>query len=182
MTPEVFEVPQAIVRHEEEHLYAPRPDTEARRALSAALLRLRRAEHVQEIRTLKASGLSNLDLRAVRYLVQASRDGRNLSPKDLVVMLGTSSANVTNVIDRLVKKGFVERISHPTDRRARYLQPTAAAVQQVEALIGAHHSALVSQINQIDDDDAAIVANVLERISGALDSLADQRRAGNRQF
>lgn len=161
-------MPKTIVRNEEEHLYADQPRREAGRALSTALLRLRRAEHLTEIEELKRSGLSTVDLRTLRYIVQAARDGRNLSPKDVIVMLDTSSANVTNIIERLVRKSYVERASSPTDRRAVHLTPTPAAVDLVETAVGSHHALLVAAIDVLDDDEARITASVLERISRAL--------------
>ena len=168
-------MPQTIIRHEQEHLYAEQAGTAAGRELTLALLRLRRAEHIQETRALSASGLSNLDLRALRYLVQAQRDGRDLGPKDLLTMLDTSSANITNVVDRLVQKGYLERVEHPTDRRARYLRATTAAVQHVDSAVGAHHAELVAAINQIDDEQAAVAASVIGRIVAALDQLSDRQ-------
>ena len=161
-------MPQNIMRHEEEHLYAAPPRSEAGRALSIALLRLRRAQAAREARVLQASGLLNLDLRALRYLVQAERDERSIGPKDLIMMLATSSANVTKVVDRLVQKGMVERVQHPTDRRARYLRPTEAAASRVDAAVGDHHATLVAEIDEIDDVQAAIAAEVVERIAAAL--------------
>lgn len=168
-------MPQTVVRHEQEHLYAEQPHTAAGRELSVALLRLRRAEHVQETRALSASGLSNLDLRALRYLVQAHRDGRDLGPKDLIAMLDTSSANITNVVDRLVNKGYVERVSHPTDRRAHHLRATAAAIQHVDSAVGAHHAELVAVINQLDEEQAAAAASVISQFATALDELATRQ-------
>jgi DNA-binding MarR family transcriptional regulator len=173
-------MPHTIIRHEREHLYADPPATEPGRALAIALLHLRRAEQAQEIRALTASGLSNLDLQTLRYLVQADRDGRDLTPKSLIGMLGTSSANVTNIVDRLVKKGYVERVNNPTDRRSHHLVPTEAAVQQVRAAIGEHHSTLVSVIDQLDDAQAAVAAAVIERISAALDAREDGRQPAAR--
>ena len=164
-------MPQNIILNESEHLYAPEPASEAGRALSAALLRMRRAEQRQEARALGLSGLSDLDLRALRYLVQATRDERNLGPKDLIGMLGTSSANVTNVVDRLVKRHLVARVEHPSDRRAHYLRPTATAISNVEAIFMRHHAALVSEIEEIDEADAGTAARVLERLTRALDEL-----------
>ncbi|MFT3888097.1 MAG: MarR family transcriptional regulator [Arachnia sp.] len=163
-------MPQTIIRHEEEHLYSAPPASEAGRALGAALLRLRRAQHAQELRALTSSGLSNLDLRALRYLSQAARDGRNLSPKDLAVMLGTSSANMTNIVDRLAGKGYVERINHPTDRRAHHLRPTDDALHLVDAALGQHHAAMVAEIDRIEDHRAAIAAAVLAQLADALDA------------
>ncbi|MFD5601207.1 MarR family winged helix-turn-helix transcriptional regulator [Leucobacter sp. NPDC058333] len=162
---------QNIILNESEHLYAAGPASDTGRALSAALLRLRRAEHQQEARSLGISGLSDLDLRALRYLVQASRDGRNIGPKDLIGMLGTSSANVTNVVERLVQRGLVTRDEHPTDRRAHYLRPTDLAVAEVDAIFLRHHEALVSEIDALDQTEAAVAARVLERLTNALNAL-----------
>lgn len=154
-------MPRTTVRREGEHLYAAQPKTESGRALCEALLRLRRAEHQLDTRALLESGMSNLDFRALRYMVQASRDEQSLSPKDLRTMLGTSSANVTNVVDRLAKRGLVERRVHPRDRRAHYLDPTAKAITQVDEVLGGHHSAMVSYIDGLDDKDAAAAARIL---------------------
>ena len=126
-------MPRTVVRHEEEHLYAELPGTPEGRRLSEAILRLRRAERVQDERAQRTSGLAHIDLLALRYLVQGYRDGRNLSPKDLIVMLDTSSATVTNVVERLVQRGYLTRVQHPTDRRAHYLVPTNDAITQRSA-------------------------------------------------
>lgn len=165
-------MPETIVRHEGEHLYAASPASVAGQGLSQAILHLRRAEQLQEARDLERSGLSNVDLRALRYLVQASRDDRELSPKDLIVILGTSSANVTNVVERLVSKGYVQRIDHPTDRRAHYLVPTEDGIRHVNETFADHHAAIVAVIDELDDAEASAASAVIERIASALNGLS----------
>ncbi|CAL4858857.1 MarR family transcriptional regulator [Microbacterium sp. MM2322] len=167
-------MPQSIVRHEHTHLYASQPQTEAGRQLSSAILELRHAEQVQADRSQRISGLGGIDLSALRYLVQARREEREISPKDLIVMLGTSSATVTNVIERLVGKGYVTREQHPTDRRAHYLLPTDAANDLVDEVYGAHHAAVVSVIDSLNEGDAETTAATIRRIAAALDDLARQ--------
>jgi DNA-binding MarR family transcriptional regulator len=164
-------MPQTVVRHESEHLYADQPRTEAGRRLSEAILHLRRAERRQAERALQASGLSNMDLTALRYLVQGFRDGRKLSPKDLIVMLETSSATVTNVVDRLEARDYVLREQHPTDRRAHFLVPTEQAIQRVDEAFTAHHSTVVGVIDGLTAAQADSTADVLGRIADALDEL-----------
>ncbi|MEU1973085.1 MarR family transcriptional regulator [Microbacterium sp. NPDC019599] len=165
-------MPQTVVRHEGEHLYAQQPSTPEGRHLSEAILHLRRAERVQGELALRASGLSNVDLMALRYLVQGYRDERNLSPKDLIVMLDTSSATVTNVVERLVQRGYITRVQHPTDRRAHYLVPTELAVRRVDDSYAAHHSTVVSIIDGLAPAEAETAAAVVTRIADALDRLA----------
>lgn len=165
-------MPQSIVRHEHIHLYAAEPQTEAGRELSKAILELRHAEQVQAERSQRISGLGGIDLSALRYLVQAKREDREVSPKDLIVMLGTSSATVTNVIERLVGKGYVIRQQHPTDRRAHFLLPTESAAALVDEVYGGHHGAVVSVIDDLNEDEVVIATQVIRRIAVALDELA----------
>ncbi|GAA1700619.1 hypothetical protein GCM10009808_17880 [Microbacterium sediminicola] len=165
-------MPRTVVRHEAEHLYAAQPLSEAGQRLSQAILRLRRSERVQADRAVRASQLSSIDLSALRYLVQGHRDGRNLSPKDLITMLDTSSATVTNVVERLVSRGYLIRERHPTDRRAHYLRPTDEAVRHVQDAYGARDAAVVQIIDELSDSDAEIAAEVIDRLARALDRLA----------
>lgn len=165
-------MPKTVVRHEAEHLYADQPATPAGRRLSDAILRFRTAERVQAERAVRASGLSTVDLTALRYLVQGDRDGRDLSPKDLIVMLDSSSATVTNVIERLVQRSYVVRVRHPTDRRAHYLKPTAQAIALVDGSFAAHHAAIVHVIDGLPAADQETAARVIRDIADALDALA----------
>lgn len=165
-------MPQNVVRHESEHLYADDPTTDTGRGLSEAILHLRRAERVQAELAQRASGLLSTDLTALRYLVQGQRDGRDLGPKDLVSMLETSSATVTNVVDRLVKHGYVTREQHPTDRRAHHLRPTEEAVRHVDDAYATHHATIVAVIDTLPATDAATAARVVEAIADALDAVA----------
>ncbi len=167
-------MPKTVVRHEGEHLYAEQPRTDEGKRLSDAILALRRAERIQAERAQRESGLSAMDLTALRYLVQGYRDGRDLSPKDLIVMLETSSATVTNVVDRLVTRGDLTRVQHPTDRRAHYLVPTEDAINRVDEAFTAHHSAVVAAIEQLAPADAETTAKVILRIAGAVNGLNEQ--------
>ncbi|WP_127818346.1 MarR family winged helix-turn-helix transcriptional regulator [Microbacterium sp. CPCC 204701] len=165
-------MPLTVVRHEGEHLYAEQPKTEAGRRLSEAILHLWRAERIQMEQAQRSSELSTMDLTALRYLVQGRRDGRDLGPKDLIVMLNTSSATVTNVIDRLVARGYVAREQHPTDRRAHYTVATDAAVQRVDDSFAPHHSAIVAVIDSLPEHEAECAADVIRRIAAELDKFA----------
>lgn len=165
-------MPQKVVKREGEHLYATEPRGAVGQRLSEAILHLRRAEQVQAGLAVRASELSAIDLSALRYLVQGYRDGRDLGPKDLIVMLATSSATVTNVVERLSARGFVSRVQHPSDRRAHYLVPTDAAIARVDEAFSAHHETVVSVIDGLDEAEAAVAADVISRIADELDRLA----------
>jgi len=164
-------MPKLVVRHEGEHLYANQPSSDAGRRLSDAIMRLRRSERVQADRAVRASQLSNIDLTALRYLVQGFRDERRLSPKDLIVMLDTSSATVTNVIERLVSRGYITREQHPSDRRAHYLLPTDHALCHVDDVHSKRDNTVVSFIDQLSDDEADQAARIIDKLAASLDLL-----------
>lgn len=164
-------MPKTVVRHEGEHLYADQPLSEAGRRLSEAILHLRRSERAQADRAVRSSLLSSMDLTALRYLVQGQRDDRRLSPKDLIVMLDTSSATVTNVVERLVARGYITRVQHPTDRRAHYLVPTEEAVLHVDAAYASRDATVVAIIDRLGDSEAESAAEIIESIAQALESL-----------
>lgn len=167
-------MPQTVVRHESEHLYARQPETSEGKSLTEALLGLRRAERLLGSRALHSTGLSTMEFGALRYLVQAQRDGRDMSPKDVIVMLNTSSATVTNVIERLVTRGYLTRVRHPTDRRAHYLVPTEPAIHLVDGAYHDHHSAMVEVIDGLDPSDVATASRVVNKIVERLDVLVNQ--------
>ncbi len=165
-------MPKTVVLHEGEHLYAEQPSTESGRLLSTAILHFRNSERVQADRSRNASGMATLDLSALRYLVQGHREQRDISPKDLMVMLDTSSATVTNVVDRLVRRGYVTRQQHPRDRRAHFLVPTEEAIGHVDRVFGAHHATVVEVIEGLPPAEAEIAAAVINQLTDALDGLA----------
>ena len=68
---------------------------------------------------------------------------------DLAENLGVNSSTVTRLVARLVRKGFVERITDPTDKRATVLAITSKGR---------------SIVATVQDDRRAEIAKVLERM------------------
>jgi DNA-binding MarR family transcriptional regulator len=60
----------------------------------------------------RRSGLSETELDALEHLV-----GAPSTPSELARLLDVSTAASTGVVDRLERRGHVERRKHPTDRR-----------------------------------------------------------------
>lgn len=58
------------------------------------------------------------DVRALRLLIEAEQRDERLSPHDLARGLRISTASTTKLLDRLSAGGYVERLPHPSDRRA----------------------------------------------------------------
>ena len=69
----------------------------------------------------KESGLSMPQIRALFHLHHGSKCGVS----DVGELLGVTNAAASQMIDRLVLKGYIERTEDPVDRRAKRLRLTA---------------------------------------------------------
>jgi len=161
-------MPLTVVRREALHVYAEKPSSAAAASAVDALLRVQSAEDHEMELARHASGLTKNEFQAIRYLLQAQRDGRRMSPKDLVVMLGLSNASVTKIVDELERKGDLRRRAHPSDRRVQVLEPTEAAARRIGDAYAHFHEAVVAVLSAVSDDDNAVVARVLTAIAAEL--------------
>ncbi|WIB77983.1 MarR family transcriptional regulator [Curtobacterium sp. MCPF17_002] len=161
-------MPLTVVRREHMHLYAREPRSRAAKNAVEALLRLQHAEEQQLEQARKESGLTKNEFHAVRYMLQAHRDGRLMGPKDLAVMLNVSNASVTKIVDGLVKKGDFVRAPHPTDRRAQVLEPTVQAARKIDDAYARYHRAVVEVIDHLPKEDNDVLTRTLEQVTNAL--------------
>ncbi|KUL21485.1 MarR family transcriptional regulator [Actinoplanes awajinensis] len=89
----------------------------------------------------RRSGLTETELDALDHLVESPS-----TPSELARLLDVSTAASTGVVDRLERRGHVERRKHPTDRRRleihvtdhgraellRYLTPMLHALTELD--------------------------------------------------
>ncbi|WIE64979.1 MarR family transcriptional regulator [Curtobacterium sp. MCLR17_036] len=161
-------MPLTVVRREHAHLYTREPRSQAARTAVDALLQLQHAEEQQIESARIESDLTKNEFLAVRYLLQAHRDGRTMGPKDLAVMLAVSNASVTKIVDALVEKGLLLRTAHPSDRRAQLLLPTDHAAAKIDASYARFHEAVVGAVDELSDADNEVLARSLSRVVEAL--------------
>ncbi|MBT2504288.1 MarR family transcriptional regulator [Curtobacterium sp. ISL-83] len=167
-------MPLTVVRREHAHLYAREPRSKAAKNAVQALLRLQHAEEQQLERARIESGLSKNEFQAVRYMLQAHRDGRVFGPKDLAVMLNVSAASVTKIVDRLVTAGDLTRHDHPTDRRAQVLEPTVQAAKKIDEAYAQYHRVVVEILDRLPSDENDILTRRLDEITDALNAEDDK--------
>jgi DNA-binding MarR family transcriptional regulator len=61
-----------------------------------------------------------------------------LSPTQLAASLLVTSGTMTNRLDRLQRRGLIERVANPTDRRGMDVRLTGAGVRLADELVTAH--------------------------------------------
>jgi len=145
-------------------------DPEAKTGVDAlnALRRYRVAETAMRRRTRSALRMNETDMMALRFIVNAEREARAVSPKDLAVYLGISSASTTVLVDRLVASGHLSRAKHPSDGRAVVLAVTPTTHADMQETFGDMHRRMMAVARQLDAHEATIVTSFLEQMSHAV--------------
>lgn len=75
-----------------------------------------------------------------------------------------SSGGITYLVDRLEKKGLVERQECPTDRRARYAALTPAGEELIRRTFPEHARALADALAGLDDDEKREAITLLRKL------------------
>jgi DNA-binding MarR family transcriptional regulator len=133
-----------------------------------ALRRYRVAEMAMRRRTRTVMRMNETDMSALRFIVNAERDSRAVSPKDLAVHLGISSASTTVLVDRLVSSGHVSRAKHPSDGRAVVLTATPSTHADMRDTFGDMHGRMMAVAGRLDAHEARIVAAFLDQMTTAV--------------
>ncbi|CAN5854529.1 MarR family transcriptional regulator [soil metagenome] len=88
-----------------------------------------------------------------------------------------SSGGVTYLVDRLEKKGLVERRECPGDRRARYAALTESGEQLIERVFPAHASCIEALMGPLSQEEQRLAVALLRRV-GRSAAVADAGARG----
>jgi DNA-binding MarR family transcriptional regulator len=116
-----------------------------------------------EIR-LRANGASVARLRALRMLARAEQP---LRMRDLSEMTGVAARTTTSIVDSLERDGLVERVRHPSDRRAFLLRLTDEGLRRHREAEEVDRLALAEATAALDPEDRATLRTLLARIREA---------------
>jgi DNA-binding MarR family transcriptional regulator len=81
------------------------------------------------------------------YLAQLQRHPQGLRMSALSHYLMVSGGNVTGLTDQLVREGWVQRLADPKDKRALFVQLTAAGLAQFELMAQEHETWLMQMFS-----------------------------------
>ncbi|KYP14475.1 MAG: hypothetical protein A1D16_21135 [Flavihumibacter sp. CACIAM 22H1] len=98
-------------------------------------------------------------------VLQAMKDQPELTQQQIAVVVFKDYASITRIIDLLVRKGFLHRSGHPTDRRRFELRLT----QEAEDLLQQVHPRILKNrkiaLDGITEEEILIARKVLAKIS-----------------
>nr|WP_232847815.1 MarR family transcriptional regulator [Occultella kanbiaonis] len=109
--------------------------------------------------------LNETDMRALRYLIAAHHQKRQVTPGAITDYLGISSASTTKLLDRLERGGHVRRAPHPTDRRALTVSVTESTRKDARESVGRQHARRFTVAAELSPSDRDVVIAFLESLS-----------------
>ncbi|MCB0189442.1 MAG: MarR family transcriptional regulator [Caldilineaceae bacterium] len=127
-----------------------------------------------------ALGLNPTDGKCLSVL----REMGPLTAGELAQLIGLTTGAVTGVIDRLEKRGFVQRVADPHDRRRVIVEPIAGAINTPEmgAIYGPLAAATKSEfIDQYSDEELAVVLNFIQRGAALMQAQTMRLQQENRE-
>ena len=107
----------------------------------------------------RSLGLNTTDEKAMSIL---ERSGP-LTAGELANSTGLATASVTELIDRLERKGFVRRARDPNDRRQIIVEPASDRISRIAPLFESTTRSLGKLFGRYTNEELAIILDFFER-------------------
>lgn len=114
----------------------------------------------QQLRSLFRTNFS-VTLPQFDVLSELERSARKMTMSELSRELMVSNGNVTGVIDRLEKNGFVTRTRAEHDRRIQYIELTPKGRNEFNEMARSHESWLDKMFSDLSPEDMASLQTLL---------------------
>jgi len=105
------------------------------------------------------------------YTLQALRRGDMVTMTELSKRMRHPKQRMTKVVDRLVERGFVERVSDPSDRRIIRLRITDAALGYVDTFLQQEAGCYRELFEKMSAEERAAFRGALGTIHDILEGL-----------
>jgi DNA-binding MarR family transcriptional regulator len=137
-------------------------------------------EEIAEALPQRASALSKMFLTRTSIPVSRTEVGvlRNLLSRprritELAAEERVTQPAITLLVNRLVERGWVERVTDPTDRRAVLVTLTPAGEAAFCRLKAEYRALLQAQMSALDDDQVETLARAVEILDGLIERLKE---------
>lgn len=117
-----------------------------------------------EVCTDELKGAGILDVNILRLLFNNSE----IIPKEIAVKLNIPNSTLTNAINRLEKKGFIERKLNVNDLRSLQLLLTDKGTQAIQNHHNAERILIENLFSILSDSETNSLINIFEKISKTL--------------
>ena len=143
-----------------------------------SIRRLVRAEYLDSLKMSKQFGLTGPQSLVLRLLIKEGA----LSSADLSRQMYVTPSNITGIIDRLKKKGFVERIRKPGDRRVALITLTESGRKLGKTLPDPIEKKFINQLSDLEPEHLQILAVAMNQILNLIDAKGEKKLPWKRVF
>ncbi len=88
-----------------------------------------------------------------------------------------TSGSITTAVDRLERRGLVQRGGDATDRRARIVHLTTGGRKLIRKLFAEHEKAMEKAVSALEPEDRAILTRLLRKLGRSAEEMFEERRA-----
>ena len=131
-----------------------------------SIRRLVRAEYLDSQKMSKQYGLTGPQSLVLRLLIKNGA----LSSADLSRQMYVTPSNITGIIDRLEKKGLVERIRKQGDRRIALITLTPAGQKLGQTIPDPIEKKIVNQLADLEPEQLQQMAMAMSQILNLIDT------------
>lgn len=131
-----------------------------------SIRRLVRAEYLDSQKMSKQYGLTGPQSLVLRLLINKGA----LSSADLSRQMYVTPSNITGIIDRLEKKGLVERIRKQGDRRVALITLTQSGQELGKTIPDPIEKKFVNQLADLEPEHLQILAMAMDQILNLIDT------------
>jgi MarR family 2-MHQ and catechol resistance regulon transcriptional repressor len=119
-----------------------------------------RAVEARAFQSIVATGLCASDFGLLEALLHKGPLPVNVLGRKLLLTTGS----ITTAVDRLVKRGLVERKDHPQDRRVRLVELTPEGRRLIEPAFARHEADLDEVVSVLTPDERTTLVTLLRRL------------------
>lgn len=144
----------------------PDDDMKKHEEVLVSLRRLIRATDMHSKRLSKATGLTSPQL----LIMQTIREAVEITAGDLARQVNLSQATITNILDRIEKRGWVVRQRSEQDKRKVYASLTAEGLSKVHNAPKPLQQNFVSAFDDLKDWEQSMIIASLQRVADLMDA------------
>jgi len=127
-------------------------------------------------RHLEAMGLTSARFTLLMRIYGLEWDGVAATPSGLAERGGVGRAAMTQMLDGLVEGDWIERRTHPDDRRKITVALSEVGRTRLEAFLPGHYARVTALMAPLGEDEVAELQALLARIEAGLSALEDTAR------
>jgi len=132
----------------------------------AAIRRIIRAVDLHSRRLVEGYGLTGPQL----VVLEAVTRRGSVSPSTLARVVHLSQATVTGIVQRLERRGLIERTRSTTDRRSVEITPTRAGRVLIDAAPSLLQDRFRAALSGLEDGERLQILATLERVASLMDA------------